>query len=121
MSQSQYFLHNLLDMGSLLETILGTMLNYKRGPMSTVKGPFIGLILTVAHMINPDIASASPRTFTCDPKSLQLYRFYLGFRGLGFRGLGFRIEGLGIRVSLELNTKLEVVGMPNSCTIKSKR
>ena len=32
MSCSQYFLHNLMGMGSLLGTILGTVLNYKRNP-----------------------------------------------------------------------------------------
>ena len=44
MSYSQYFLPNLMDMGSSL----GTILNYKRTLMSTVKGPLIRLILTVA-------------------------------------------------------------------------
>ena len=52
MSYSQYFLPNLMDMGSLLGTILGTMLNYKRTFMSTVKGLLIRLILTVAHMLS---------------------------------------------------------------------
>ena len=50
MSYSEYFLPNLMDMGSLLGTLLGTILNYKRTLMSTVKGPLIRLILTVAHM-----------------------------------------------------------------------
>ena len=50
MSYSQYFVPNLMDMGSLLGTLLGTILNYKRTLMSTVKGPLIRLILTVAHM-----------------------------------------------------------------------
>ena len=49
-SYSQYFLPNLMDMGSLLRTILGTILNYKRILMSTVKGPLMRLILTVAHV-----------------------------------------------------------------------
>ena len=45
-----------MDMGSLLGTILGTILNYKRTLMSTVKGPFIRLILTVAHIcIHSDV------------------------------------------------------------------
>ena len=64
MSYSQYLLPNLMDMGSLLGTILGTILNYKRTLMSTVKGPLIRLILTVAHMkpedddlINPVLPS----------------------------------------------------------------
>ena len=52
MSYSQYFLPNLMDMGSLVGTILGTILDYKRTLMSTFKGPVIRLILTVAH-INP--------------------------------------------------------------------
>ena len=30
MIYSQYFLHNLMDMGSLLGTILGTVQNYKK-------------------------------------------------------------------------------------------
>ena len=47
MSYSQYFLHNLMDMGSSLRTILGTILKYKRTPMS---GPLIRQILTGAHM-----------------------------------------------------------------------
>ena len=51
MSYGQYFLPNLMDMGSLLGTILGTILNYKRTLTSTVKGgPLIRLILTVAHI-----------------------------------------------------------------------
>ena len=50
MSYSQYFLPNLMDMGSLLGTILGAILNYKRGPMSTLNGPLVKQILTVAHM-----------------------------------------------------------------------
>ena len=32
MSYSQYSLHNSMDMGSLSGTILGTILNYMRGP-----------------------------------------------------------------------------------------
>ena len=36
MSCSQYFLPNLMDMGSLLGAILGTILNYKRDPMSSM-------------------------------------------------------------------------------------
>ena len=46
MSYSQYFLPNLMDMGSLLGIILGTILNCKRTTMSTAKGP----LLTVAHI-----------------------------------------------------------------------
>ena len=38
MSYSQYFLHHLMDMGFLLRTILRTILNYKRDPMSILKG-----------------------------------------------------------------------------------
>ena len=38
MSYSQYFLPNLMDMGSLLGTILGTILNYKRDPYVHNKG-----------------------------------------------------------------------------------
>ena len=36
-----------MDMGSLLGTLLVTILNYKRDPTSTVQGPLIRLILTV--------------------------------------------------------------------------
>ena len=51
MSYRRQLLHHLMDMGSLLGTILGSILNYQRGPpMSTAKGPLIRLILTVAHM-----------------------------------------------------------------------
>ena len=50
LSYSQYFLPNLMDMGSLLGAILGTILDYKRTLMSTFKGPLIRLILTIAHM-----------------------------------------------------------------------
>ena len=32
MSYIPHFLHNLMDMGSLLGTILGTILNYKKDP-----------------------------------------------------------------------------------------
>ena len=35
-SNSQYFLPNLMDMGSILGTILRAILNYKRVPMSTL-------------------------------------------------------------------------------------
>ena len=37
MSYSPYFRHSSMDMGSLLGTVLGTVLKYKRDPMSTVK------------------------------------------------------------------------------------
>ena len=51
MSYGPQFLHGLMNMGPLLGTILGTILNYKREPlMSTVEGPLIMLIWTVAHM-----------------------------------------------------------------------
>ena len=49
MSYSQYFLPNLMDMGSLLGTILRAILNYKRVSMSTLNGPLVKQILTVAH------------------------------------------------------------------------
>ena len=39
LSYSQYFLPNLMDMGSLLGIILGAILNHKRVPMSTLNGP----------------------------------------------------------------------------------
>ena len=55
MSSSQYFLPNLMDMGSLLQTILGAILNYKRVPMSTLNGPLLKQILTVAHMITGNL------------------------------------------------------------------
>ena len=58
MSYSQYFLPNLMGTGSLLGKIFGTILNYKRTLMSTVKGPLIRLILTVAH-IDPQKPSKS--------------------------------------------------------------
>ena len=41
--QSVYFLHSLLDMGSVLGVIRGTILNYKEGPLCEGR-----LILTVA-------------------------------------------------------------------------
>ena len=50
MSYSQYFLPNLMDMGSLLGTICGAILNYKRVPLSTLNGPLVKQILTVAHV-----------------------------------------------------------------------
>ena len=46
----QYVLPNLMDMGSILGTILRAILNYKRVPMSTLNGPLVKQILTVAHM-----------------------------------------------------------------------
>ena len=39
MSYSQYFLPNVMDMDSLLGTILGTILNYKRDPYVQYFGP----------------------------------------------------------------------------------
>ena len=50
MSNSQYFLPNLMDMSSILGTILRAMLNYKRVPMSTLTGPLVKQIFSVAHM-----------------------------------------------------------------------
>ena len=50
MSDSQNFLPNLMDMGSILGTILRATLNYKRVPMSTINGPLVKQILTVAHI-----------------------------------------------------------------------
>ena len=50
MSYSQYVLPNLMDMGSLLGTILGAIQNYKRVSMSTLNGPLVKQILTVAHI-----------------------------------------------------------------------
>ena len=50
MIYNQYFLPNLMDMGSLLGTILGAILNYKRVPMSTLNGPLVKEILAVAHI-----------------------------------------------------------------------
>ena len=55
MSYSQYFLANLMDMGSLLGTILGAILNDKRGLMSTLNGPLVKQILTVAHIPYEDL------------------------------------------------------------------
>ena len=57
MSYSQYFLPNLMDMGSLLGTILGAILNYKRVHMSTLNDPLAIQILTVAHIFCGDIAT----------------------------------------------------------------
>ena len=46
-----YFLHNLMDLGSLLEAILGTILNYMRDPyVPLLRVPLMRLILTVAHV-----------------------------------------------------------------------
>ena len=36
---SQYFLHSLMDIGSLSRTVSGTMLNYKRDPYVHARGP----------------------------------------------------------------------------------
>ena len=41
-------------------TLLGTILNYKTDPMSTVDGPLISLTLTVAHMV--DLPSPNRKT-----------------------------------------------------------
>ena len=38
-----------MDMDSILGTILRAILNYKRVPMSTLNGPLVKQILTVAH------------------------------------------------------------------------
>ena len=40
-----------MDMGVLLRTILGAILNYKRVPMSSLNATLVKQILTVAHMI----------------------------------------------------------------------
>ena len=48
MSYSQYYIPNLMDMGSLLGDYIKDYT--KRTLMSTVKGRLIRLILTVAHM-----------------------------------------------------------------------
>ena len=41
MSYNQYFLPNFMHMGSFLGTIVGTILNYKRMLMSTVKAKIV--------------------------------------------------------------------------------
>ena len=51
MSYGQYFLHSLTDMGALLGTILGTILDYKTG-VSTGEGPLRRRMSTVAHIGN---------------------------------------------------------------------
>ena len=38
MSDIQYFLHNLMDIGFLFGTILGTLVNYKRNPYFQCSG-----------------------------------------------------------------------------------
>ena len=43
-----------MDMGSLLGTILMTILNYKRDPYVNFQGSLIRLILTVAHPMKAD-------------------------------------------------------------------
>ena len=43
-----------MDMGSLLGIILGTILNYKRDSMPTVKGPLIRLIRLIWIMAHID-------------------------------------------------------------------
>ena len=55
------FLVQFMDMGSFLRYIVGTILNYKRGPyvpISSLNGPLVTLILTVAHKnltLNPQL------------------------------------------------------------------
>ena len=39
-----------MDMGSILGTILRAILNYKRLPMSTLNGPLVKQILSVANI-----------------------------------------------------------------------
>ena len=51
MSYNQYFPDNSMDL-DLSRTILWNILyilNYKKASMSTVKGPLLGLILTIAQ------------------------------------------------------------------------
>ena len=43
---SQCFIHTLMDVGSSIGAMLGTILNYKTDHMSTAKSPLIRLILT---------------------------------------------------------------------------
>ena len=43
-----------MGMGSLLGAILGTILNYKGTPMSTVKSPLIRVTSTEAHIPSLD-------------------------------------------------------------------
>ncbi len=50
MSYTQNLLPNLLNMGSLVRTILGTILKHKLDPMSTLNGSLVGQILSVAHI-----------------------------------------------------------------------
>ena len=49
----KYFLQNLLDNGSSLGTILGTVLNHKRDHICTLQGALIRLMLTVDHNPKP--------------------------------------------------------------------
>ena len=46
MSYSQHVLHNFVNMGSLV----GSIRNYPKKPMSTGNGPLLTLVLTVAHV-----------------------------------------------------------------------
>ena len=50
MSHSQNIPIHLMGAGS---EILGTPLNYKQAPMSILKGSFVSLILTEAHILVP--------------------------------------------------------------------
>ena len=47
--RGQHLLDGLMDLGLLLGTVLGTMLDCKRDSYVTAKGPVIMLMLTVAH------------------------------------------------------------------------
>ena len=72
MSNSQYFLPSVMDMGSRLGTIIRAILNYKRVPMSTFNGSLVKQILTVIHIIVVTIISATcfrgPSTEVAEPE-----------------------------------------------------
>ena len=69
MSYSPYFLHSSMDMGSLLGTVSGTVLKYKRDPMSTVKDSL--RILSIAlgfkgdYSASRQLARKSQADFSC--------------------------------------------------------
>ena len=91
-----------MDIGSFVGIISRTILDYSRDPyMSTVKGPVIRLLLTIAH-IDPQEGAPNfgkpaadiPRTQRrCE---LQVPRRAISKVGLGCRVSGFRFQGFWV-------------------------
>ena len=68
-----------MDMGSLLGTILGAILNYKSVPMSTLDGPLVKQILTIAHVSSGGGCGTGGLAF----QALRMQSLFKGSEGMG--------------------------------------